>query len=193
MSPITADVSYSLDGVTDAEAKVGVATWGAAESSSIGFQIVPAGTADQPALPLAMALSSRTLDVIVRSRTASPFESAQVFELTGKHAFTTVAELSANHHLLGMQVRWAQPIVGEAIPADARALTRNGDLLVHFTDVSAGDVSICAVGLNVDVSDPVASRTLNAHRDELALACVTPDPKATAVVVEAPAQKRYDD
>jgi len=44
-----------------------------------------------------------------------PFESAQVFELTGKHAFTTVGELSANHHLLGMQVRWAQPIVGDAL------------------------------------------------------------------------------
>ena len=193
MSPITPDGSYNLEGVTTAEAKVGVATWGAAESTSIGFQIVPAGTADLPALALSMAQSSRTLDVIVRSRTATPFESAQVFELTGKHAFNTVADLSTNHHLLGMQVRWAKPIVGEAIPDAARGLTHSGDLLVHFSDVSAGDVSVCAIGLNVDISDPVAARMIDAHRDELVLSCVTPEPKATAVVVEAPAQKRFDE
>src|SRR5664279_3945183 len=58
---------------------------------------------------------------------------------------------------LGMQVRWAQPIVGEAIPADARGLTRSGDLVAHFTDVSAGEVSACVMGLNIDLADPVAS------------------------------------
>jgi tRNA A-37 threonylcarbamoyl transferase component Bud32 len=193
MSPIAPDGSYALDGVTTAELKVGVATWGAAESTSIGFQLVPPGAADLPSLPLAISQSARTLDVIVRSRTSSPFESAQVFTLAGKHAFATVAEMSLNHHLLGMQVRWAQPIVGEAIPADARGLTRAGDLVAHFTDVRAGEISICVIGLNVDLADPVASRTINAHRDELVLSCVTPDPKAPAIVVEAPAQKRFDE
>ena len=92
-----------------------------------------------------------------------------------------------------MQVRWAQPIVGEAIPADARGLTRSGDLVAHFTDVSAGEVSACVMGLNIDLSDPVASRVLTAHGEELLMSCVTAEPKAAAIVVEAPAQKRFDD
>jgi len=192
MSPIGADGSYALEGVTTAEIKIGVATWGAAESTSIGFQVVPAGNANLH-MALAATQSERTLDVIVRSRTASPFESAQVFVLAGKHAFATAGEMSANHHLLGLQVRWAQPIVGEAIPADARGLTRSGDLVAHFTDVSAGEVSACVLGLNIDVADPVASRALTVHGDELLVSCVTPEAKAAAIVVEAPAQKRFDD
>jgi hypothetical protein len=192
MSPIGPDGSYALDGVTTAEIKIGVATWGAALSTSIGFQLVPAGTATLH-MPLAASQSERTLDVIVRSRTASPFESAQVFVLGGKHAFATVGEMSANHHLLGMQVRWAQPIVGEAVPTGARGLTRSGDLVAHFTDVSAGEVSACVIGLNIDVADPVASRAITAHSEELVLTCVTAEPTAAAIVVEAPAQKRFDD
>jgi hypothetical protein len=192
MSPIGADGTYALEGVTTAEIKIGVATWGAAESTSIGFQVVPAGNTNLH-MALAASQSERTLDVIVRSRTASPFESAQVFVLAGKHAFATIGEMTANHHLLGVQVRWAQPIVGEAIPADARALTRSGDLVAHFADVSAGEVSACVMGLNIDVADPVASRTVTAHSEELVVSCVTAEAKAAAIVVEAPAQKRFDD
>jgi len=188
MSPIGADGSYALEGVTTAEIKIGVATWGAAESTSIGFQVVPAGNANLH-MALAATQTDRTLDVIARSQTASPFESAQVFVLPGKHAFATVGEMSTNHHLLGMQVRWAQPIVGEAIPTQARGLTRSGDLVAHFTDVSAGEVSACVLGLNIDV----ASRAFTAHNEELVVACVTADANAPAIVVEAPAQKRFDD
>ena len=191
MSPIGADGTYALEGVTTAEIKIGVATWGAAESTSIGFQVVPAGNANLH-LALAAAQSERTLDVIVRSRTASPFESAQVFVLSGKHAFATIGELTANHHLLGLQVRWAQPIVGEAVPANARGLTHSGDLVAHFTDVSGGEVSACVMGLNIDVADPVASRAVTAHNEELVVSCATPEAKAAAIVVEAPEQKRFD-
>ena len=60
-------------------------------------------------------------------------------------------------------------------------------------DVSAGEVSACVLGLNIDVADPVASRAIIAHNEELVVSCVTPDAKAPAIVVEAPAQKRFDD
>ncbi len=192
MAPLRADGSFSLDGAPPGELKIGVATWSAAASSSVAFTAVPASPTDTLNLALKAPASARTLDVIARSAVATPLDSAQVFILTGKHELKIVGDLMSNHQLTGMQQKWANPIVGEAIPTAAVGKTKPGDLIAHFTHVPDGELTVCVIGINGDLQDPVFARKVNAHRDELLLQCASPGPADPAIVVEAPPQKRLD-
>jgi len=189
MSPIAADGTFSLDGVATVNLKIGVATWGAVGAANLEFVPIPAGTADSPAIALRSPRSARTLDVITRSAVSMKLDGAQVIVLAGKYAIATAGELNSNHHIPGLQVQWARPLVGETMPKAALGKTLAGDLVAHFTDVAAGDLTVCVLGLSGDI---MADPRLAAHLDELALKCASPGPTDEVMVIEAPPQKRFD-
>jgi hypothetical protein len=78
------------------------------------------------------------------------------------------------------------------VPKAAAALAKPGDLVAHFTQVRAGELSVCVIGLQGDFQDPKVSMPINAHSDELELYCATAGANDEAVVIVAPPQKRFD-
>jgi predicted Ser/Thr protein kinase len=192
LAPIQPDGTFSLDGASTGEIKIGVAIWGAESSSRVEFRTLPAARVDSPAVALVAPRSPRTLDVIARSAAATPLDSAQVLTLSGKRQAKTYGDLMSHRRLEGVQLQFANPIVGEAIPKSAIGKTKPGDLIAHLRDVSPGEISVCVIGINGDLSDPIFARKIAAHRDELLLQCAWPATSDEVIVVEVPPQKRLD-
>jgi hypothetical protein len=191
MSPIKPDGTFSMEGVTPESIKIGVAIWGMALSANVTFMQIPAG-GDKLDVVLTAPSTVRTLDVIVRSQVAMEFDAAQVFLMPGKADYKLAGDMMTNHHMTGMQVQFAKAIVGEAIPKSAVGKTRKGDLIAHFANVVAGDITVCALGINGDLGDPKLGQAIQTHSKELVMKCATPGAGETAIVVEAPPQKRFD-
>ena len=162
-------------------------------SANIQFTDIPGAAADLTELVVVASSTVRTFDVLVRSTVETPFSSAQVFLAPAKLAIKTLKELTEHRHdLKGMEMGFARPIVGEAIPKGAIGKTRPGDVIAHFENVASGDVTACAVGFNGSLADPEFAKKISAHAKELDSACATAGPADTVIVIEAPPQKRWD-
>jgi hypothetical protein len=191
VGPVNEDGTFSLDGAPIGRLQIGAAVSSHGTSRVENIQ-VPASTATTSGLELPLATTARTLDVVARSSVSTPLDSAQVVLFDGRQAIGNVAELLARVQLGGMQVGWARPVVGERAPRAAIAMVRQGDLVAHFADVSAGEHTACAIAINGDLTDPKTWQKIAAHRNELQLKCDVVAPDANAIVIEAPPQKRFD-
>jgi hypothetical protein len=195
MSPLAPDGTFRLLAVPKDDVSVGVTTWGADFSAGLEYHPIPAGGDVRNLVLPVPGGNGRALDVIARSAAAIPFDAAQVIIVPGKHRFQSVAEvykeLHADPHGQTM-THYAEPLVGEAIPPDARPLVRRGDLIYHADDARAGDLTVCVIGLNLDVADTAYWRKIQAHDTELLVKCELAGPDDKAIVVEAPPQKRFE-
>ena len=192
MSPLAKDGSYSLGMVPTTAMSIGVATWGIGFASDTKFEKLPAGTAPISTMVLHPSTGERTLAVVARSEVATPFDIAQVFVFPGHHELKIVADLEKIPDRSSLQMRFGKPLVGEAIPKDARDKVRPGDLVAEFTGVRQGEVTACVIGIHGDIKEATLQRQLEVHRRELQMKCMPVGANDAAVVVEAPAQKRFD-
>jgi hypothetical protein len=197
MAPLLPDGTFELLAAPKDKLAVGVATWGTAYSSDVEFRLLQPGGDVNDLVLQARRHSGRSLEVIARSAVAGSLDAAQVIVMPGKWKFKKVADMFHHHDGPGSEdrqllVRYAKPIVGESVPDAARGKTQAGDLIAHFEDVHAGEVTACVIGLAGDTADPQVWRKINAHANELDLQCETAGPDDKVLVVEAPPQKRFD-
>ena len=194
MAMIMPDGAFSADGVAQTKVSVGVAMMRDGRHGHVDFTPVPAGHEPVTGLKLEVAATTRTLDVLVRSKLTTPIETSQLLMFSGKQHFTTAGQLNAaaaNGAALSQQ--WAEHVSGEHMPKPLVPKYRNGDLIGHFTDVPAGDVTVCAVPLPNDLMDTVAMKKIQAHINELGVDCEIVDGQADMVVVlSSPPKKRFD-
>ncbi len=191
--PITQDGSFVLDGIWTEKVRVGV---GFRDDSLHGersqFLTIDAGTAPVTGVALALDVTGRPLDVIARSAVSSTLDAAQIIVLPGHLQLTNVGELMKLSQAGAIRVQFAKPLVGEHAPGVALGKLRRGDLVAHFPDVPAGDVTVCAIGFMGELSDPAARHRMQAHAAELKLKCEHIGGDAKVVEVEAPPQQRFD-
>jgi hypothetical protein len=193
MAPLLPDGTFQLI-ASKGDLSVAVATWGPPFNTDVEFHAIPAG-GDVRDLDLQVpGGNGRTLDVIARSAVAMALDGAQVIIIPGRHRFHTVGDLFKQHEDPHGRMMWryAEPLVGESIPADARPLARRGDFFLHVDDARTGDLTVCVIGLNGDLSDTAFMDKVRARQAELEVKCEGVGPDDKVVVVEAPPQKRID-
>ena len=193
MAAIMPDGSFSADGVQQTKVSVGVTATSDSRQGHVRFVPVPAGHEPVTGLKLDATATSRMLDVLVRSTLTTPVETAEIFMFTGKQHFTNAGQLNAaaaNGTALAEQ--FAAHVTGEHIPKALVPKYRANDLIGHFTDVPAGDVSVCAVALPNDLMDNVAMKKIQAHINELGVDCESVDGHAEMVVVATSPPKNFD-
>jgi hypothetical protein len=192
VAPIGADGTFALDGVTMRKAQIGVAVQNSRRSARFDYQILEASPDAVHGIVVRTLQSDRTLDVLARSTIASPLEGAQILLFPGQILPKDVGELMKRLQLGDMQFEFGKPPTGEQVPEAVRDKARPGDLLAHFTNVRDGDLTVCAIGINGDISDPAFARAIQAHVRELQLKCELVAPGDHAIVLDAPPQKRFD-
>ncbi|HET9991879.1 MAG TPA: hypothetical protein VFQ65_25295, partial [Kofleriaceae bacterium] len=136
--------------------------------------------------------TTRTLDALVRSKLTTPIETAQIIVFPGKQHFANAGQLNAAAAGTGLGMQFGVHVSGEHVPKPLVSKYRAGDLTAHFTDVPAGDVTVCAVGLPNDLMDREALRKIQAHLDELEVDCEIVDGQADMVVVLTSPPKNFD-
>jgi hypothetical protein len=186
------DGGFAVDGVMTGAVSVGVMRWNAERSGDIAFTKLPASTEPVTGLQLATTRFDRKLVVLVRSELAAPLDGAQIFVMAGRVQVKTAEELNKRGRGSVGSMRFAHPVVGEAVPAAARDLLRHGDLVAEFDEAPVGEVTACAIGMNGDVGDPEFWRKLQDHSKDLQVRCATANAGDAAIVVEATPQKRFD-
>jgi hypothetical protein len=194
VTPVQHDGSFELYAVPTGAMSVAVTKWGADAGNDLMFESLPPQGEVRDLHLTAVHGGGRTLDVVTRSTMQISLEGAQVFVLPGRQQFKTVHDVFRNNRseLHRMQIRFAQPIAGEEMPAVARDKTRAGDLLAHFEDVPDGEITACAIGMAGDLHDAELMRKLNEHAMDLEVRCAVGGPSDKVLVVEAPPQKRFD-
>jgi len=148
---------------------------------------VPASSKSVIDLDLATA-SRRTIDVVVRSAAATPIEGGEVFLRSGKLQIKNVAEL-LNSHAMGAQAVFAKPVVADRLPTPLAKAIHPGDLLAHAEHAAQGDVTVCAIAYNSDLSD---SQVWRDHILELPLKCEQIGPNTSVVVIRVSPLPRFD-
>jgi serine/threonine protein kinase len=190
---IMPDGTFSADGVPQTKVSIGVGVTRDGRQGHVNFTPVPAGHEPVTGLKLEASATTRTLDVLVRSKLTTPIETSQLLMFSGKQHFTTAGQLNAaasNGAALAQQ--WAEHVTGEHMPKTLVPKYRNGDLIGHFTDVPAGDVTVCAVPLPNDLMDNVAMKKIQAHINELGVDCEIADGQADMVIVATSPPKNFD-
>jgi hypothetical protein len=192
LAPVLPDGSFTLSGVSVGPLRVGVSfSSRPGLGEDIEFTAVPASSRSITDLHLTATVSSRALDIIVRSAVATPLEGAQVLVLSGKTPvgkLRTVADLS-RWSPGGLQVYLAKPVdTGNVAPAVLEKL-RPRDLVAHVDHARAGDLTVCAIAFGIDFADPNARRRMQERLSELAMKCEWAGPDASVVVVAAPPQQ----
>jgi predicted Ser/Thr protein kinase len=192
IAPVMPDGTFAIDGVPTGKVQIGVAVDRSGFGTKLDYTPVPASTEAVTNLSLGVASSERALDVIARSTLTSPLDTAQIIILPGKVQLANVGELITQTGLAGLLTQFARHVVGEQVPHEAIDKLRPGDLVAHFTDVPAGEITVCAIGLSGDMMDTAVMRKVQAHVAELELKCETVGGDTKLVVVAAPPQKRFD-
>jgi hypothetical protein len=191
VSPVARDGTFVLDGAPVSALQIGAAVQ-TGIAARVNYQQLPASKASSTNLVLEVATTERTLDVIARSTVYAPLDTAQVLVFDGKVTVRDVGDLLDRVQRGGLHASFAKPVVGERAPKTVIGKLRPGDLVAHFANISAGDLTVCAVGLNGDLSDPKVDQKIQAHIRDLQIKCEPVGPNDRAVVVEAPPQKRFD-
>ncbi len=191
LAPVLPGGEFVVDGVPQTKVNVGVAVSRDGYASHVQYTPVPASREPTTGIVLGVAPTTRVLDVIARSTLTAPLDTAQLVIVPGRAHFANVGELNLQTHT-GLLVQFGRHPAGEAVPHTLVGQLRPGDLVAHFTDVPAGEVTVCAIGITGDMMDSQAMRKVQTHVDELELRCETVDGAATSVVVKTPPQKRFD-
>ncbi|MEO8553650.1 MAG: hypothetical protein ABI678_26935, partial [Kofleriaceae bacterium] len=188
---IMPDGTFTAAGVPQTKVNVGVGFSHDSQEGHIRYIEVPAGKEPVTGLALDGTATTRTLDVIARSRLTTPLDTAQIVVVAGKQKFSNVGELNAAAHT-GVGIQFARHAAGEGIPHELMPKFRSGDLVAHFTDVPVGDITVCAVALPGDMMDGEAMKKIESHVAELDLACEVVDGVTKMVVVSTAPQKQFD-
>jgi hypothetical protein len=151
---------------------------------------LPASPASLADVTLGLAISTRTIDVVVRSAVAAPLEGAEVILLTGRQNITSMDDF-ARLHITGIQARFARPVVGEQAPRPALRELRSGDLVAHIEHAGLGELTACAVNFGGDLQDPSFVQRMQAHASQLAIKCEPIGWNAAVVVLYVPPQQRF--
>ena len=191
MTPVAHDGTFVVDGVAQTEVKIGLVVDHPDSASQVTYTTVPASKEPATGLTIGVASSQRTLDVLARSTLSQPLESAQVIVMPGKVQVVTVGDLIASDQP-NMLIRFAHHPTGETAPKEAGDLYHAGDLIAHFNDVPAGQLTACAIGLPSDLQDEVLADKVRKHRGELEMRCETVDGDAKSVVIHTPPTKNLD-
>jgi hypothetical protein len=191
IAPIAEDGTFVVDGAPTSKIQIGIATRDGLGLGSIETTALPA-SAETKGVHLALIASQRALDLIARSSTAQPLDSAQVVVFAGYLVIKSVDEINARVGTGAVTIQFARPLVGEAVPQPLLDKIRTGDLVAHFTRVAAGELTACAIGFNGDFRDTRFATTLQSHARDLAFHCEWVGADAATVIVEAPPQKRFD-
>lgn len=193
-TPIKADGSFVLEGVSVGEIRVGALVFNSTRvPDDVSFQTRPASRAPLTGLTIAIARSSRVLDVVVRSAVAAPLSGAEVFVLTGKppaRAPKLVGDL-LRHHWTSVQRNYAKRAIGE-LPEAVRRQVGADDLAAHLEHAPSGDLMVCAAAMGGDLADPAVRRRIAAHDAERTLACEHVSADAAHAILSVPPQRRFD-
>jgi len=193
LAMIMPDGSFSADGVSQTKVAVGVLTSQRNRENHVHYIPVPAGHEPVTGLTLDATATTRMLDVIVRSKLSVPIETAQIVLFPGKEHFANAGQLNAAATTrAGIAQQFGAHVTGEHVPKPLVAKYRAGDLIAHFSDVPAGDVTVCTVGLPNDLMDPEAIRKFQAHVDELEVDCEIVDGQADSAIVATNPPKNFD-
>jgi predicted Ser/Thr protein kinase len=191
IAPVAPDGSFTVERAAVGALRIGASVRGDDEfEEHAEFQTLPASPAPLVGVSLRLALSNRTVDVVVRSAVAAPLESAQVIVLAGKQEIASTVDL-ARLQVTGVQVRFARPIVGESAPRATLGVLRSGDLVAHVEHASLGELTACAINLGGDLADPKVVQRMQAHSSQLAVKCEHLGPDAAVVVIDVPPQQRF--
>jgi hypothetical protein len=194
ISPIAPDGGFSLDGASVGAVRIGVFVQIGWASESFELETLPASPGPATGRKLAVAISDRELDVLVRSAVDMPLDGVQVALLSGKRATDRLKSVHDLAVLQGgaMQTHFAVPAVSASVPSTATDKLRGGDLVAHFEHVRPGALTVCAFTIGGDLADSGPWARLRNHAEQLALKCEPVGPDANLVVVAVPPQQRLD-
>ncbi len=185
-APIRPDGTFVLDGVSTQQVELALGEVTSYHGGNLQLQELPASRSPVTGLVLTLSKTDRVIDVVVRSTLATPLDLAELFVFPGRAHPKTFRELMSQVRPGDIQSGFAQPA-----PATGSA-SRAGDLAFHFTDVHAGELTVCAVGLAGTLEQVEMNGKLQARYGDLELRCTDVAADATRVVVETPPQKRID-
>jgi len=191
VAPVAPDGSFTMRAPVG-DLRLGALTRGNDEfDAHIEYRAFPASPAPLTDVSLSLAVSTRTLDVVVRSAVATSLESAEVLLITGTQEIAGLDDLN-RLQIMGMQVRFARPVVGENVPRRVLDKIHAGDLVAHVDHAALGDLTVCAINFSGDLLDPTFVQRLQAHYSQLAVKCAHVGPNATVVELAVPPQQRFD-
>jgi hypothetical protein len=193
LAPVAADGSFVIARAPTGAIKLGAGIHHIGDfDAHVEYVPVPASPAPVVGVTLELSLSSREIDVVIRSAIEMPLEGAQVLLLPGKQSPKNVGDIIRGQ-ADGIQVRLARPIVGENAPRTVLDKIRPGDLVAHVEHARLGELTVCALGLNGDLHDPAFVQRLQSHVSQLAIRCEQIGPSTSVVELDVPPQQRFDD
>jgi predicted Ser/Thr protein kinase len=189
-APITDGGRFELDRLPRGPIKIGVARHGVTSGTRFNATIVD--VTDKPIAGLVLrAASGAPLRVLVRSTTSMPVAGAIVFVAPDKVAIRNLGDLD---RLLksstGVGIESARPVIGEP-PPEIASQVHPGDVFAVFVDAPVTG-TICAVGLQGDLSDPASVDRINMHSDDAEARCQPLTADARVIAIEVPPMKRTD-
>jgi hypothetical protein len=190
IAPVRADSTFTLAGAPTTKFGIAVAVDGMA-STSMRATPIAAGTEPIKNLVLQLPTSGRTLDVLVRSTVSAPINTAEVVIIPGRVHITKIAQLDKSLNS-GVSLAFARHVAGEGVPRPALDRYQAGDLWARFSNVDAGDVTVCSLALVDDLMDTEALRKMQAHLDDVDASCVTIGGDVKVVVAPTSPLKRMD-
>ncbi len=192
VAPIQADGTFTIDRAPTTGVGLGIATRDGLDRGTIEMTSIPASRGPTTGVALKVNTSERVLDVIARSTTTQPLDTAQLCLLDGHVTLKSVDELNEHARAGNVKVAFAAPPIGEKVPASLLDKMKPGDLVAHLQRVPAGDLTLCAIGFQGDFQDPKFASRLQSHIHDLTMKCEWLGGTDATVVVEAPPQKRFD-
>jgi hypothetical protein len=190
IAPVAADGSFSIAGVPRGKIIINAALVSANGPQLSGVAL----DAEDPVVRdvrVALALGKRSIDVIVRSTVDLPLPNAQVVVLPGRRPEITKAS-ELNKDIVSASQKLAAHVEGTSPPAAIKSHARTGDLWATMPDIPDGDVSVCAVGLPADLSDPTLNAKLMTVLDRFEVHCVLVPATTDPILVETPPAPRFD-
>jgi predicted Ser/Thr protein kinase len=194
-TPIKADGSFVLEGVSVGEIRVGALVFNSTGTpDDISFQTRPASRASLTGVALTVARSSRVLDVFVRSTVAAPLSGADLYVLAGKPPARSPKLVGdvLRHHWTAVQHNYAKRVALGELPEAVRRQVGADDLAAHLEHTSPGELTVCAAAIGGDLADPVVRRRNAQHDLERTLACEHLGADAAHVIISVPPQRRFD-
>ena len=190
VAPVLGDGSFELGGLPIGSVSLQVVRTAQKRKSTGISRTVHTGTTALADIAL-VAPVDRTLAVIVRSATGMAIDGAAVVVAEGAIHPDTLATLDQVTTSKAFATAVARVLI-DPPAAELAPLIRRGDVVAQLRGVPAGPVSVCASGLQVDITDPSFAARYAASQGAQPVRCVSIDAAATHAVVEVPPMKRLE-